>query len=181
MSTSKTLIAADELLRISAKGRYELIRGELVEMAPAGARHGDIAMLIGWRLSEYVMGNRLGKVFAAETGFRLACDPDTVRAPDVAFVSKDHLPPGELPTGYLDVAPDLVVEVVSPSDAAGDVQAKVEDWLRAGTRLVWVVYPDTQTVTAYRALDDVRVLTEKHAMSGEPILPDFSLAVIEVF
>ncbi len=149
----KALLTADELLRLSTAGdrRYELVKGELYEMPPAGASHGDIAMEIGSRLRVYVKANQLGRVFAAETGFVLRLDPDTVRAPDASFVAEDRLPPGDLPTGFLEFAPDLAVEVVSPGDRPGEVREKVEDWLRAGTRLVWVVHPST---TVYR--EDVR-------------------------
>lgn len=138
MAASQTLVTADQLLRLSAQGkRYELVKGELREMAPTGGRHGRVAIRLGGRLNSYVDEHNLGEVFAAETGFRLSKDPDTVRAPDVAFVARGRLPEEGLPAGYPEIAPDLVVEVLSPSDAA------VEDWLEAGVKLVWVVYPDT--------------------------------------
>ncbi len=182
MSTPKVLLTADDLLRLSRTGkRYELVGGELVEMAPTGARHGRVAIRSGSRLNAYVEQNDLGEVFAAETGFRLERQPDKVRAPDVAFVSKGRLPPGELPKGFLDIVPDLVIEVVSPGDTATYVQAKVEDWLQAGVRLVLVMYPDTRSVAVYRSLDDVRVLTEGDQLQGDPVLPGFSCPVKEIF
>ena len=142
MRTRKTLLTAEELICLpTADRRYELVKGELFEMPPAGGRHGSVAMRIGSLLDTHVLANQSGYVFAAETGFILRRDPDTVRAPDASFVAKDRLPMGELPTGYVDVAPDLAVEVVSPSDRETEVLDKVEEWLQAGSRLVWVLYP----------------------------------------
>ena len=161
--------------------RYELVKGELYEMPPAGASHGDIAMEIGSRLRVYVKANQLGRVFAAETGFVLRLDPDTVRAPDASFVAEDRLPPGDLPTGFLEFAPDLAVEVVSPGDRPGEVREKVEDWLRAGTRLVWVVHPSTRSVTVYRSMEDVQELSEEDTLEGATVLPGFSCSVRELF
>lgn len=182
MSTEKVLLTADDLLRISGAGkRYELVRGELIEMAPAGGRHGRVAIRIGSRLNIHVEQQDLGEVLAAETGFRLERNPDRVRAPDVAFVAKGRLPPGDLPVGFLDIVPDLVVEVVSPGDTASYIQAKVEDWLRAGVRLAWVLYPDTRSVAVYRSLDKVRVLTEADHLHGDPVLPRFSCSVTDLF
>ena len=135
--TLKKLFTAEELLHLPATGRrLELVKGRVYEMPPPGARHGSVAMRIGSLLNTYVLGNLLGRAFAAETGFILRRNPDTVRAPDASFVAGDRLPEGELPVGYLEMAPDLAVEVVSPSDTAREIQEKVADWLRAGTRLV---------------------------------------------
>lgn len=182
MSTQKLLFTADDLWRLSKEGkRYELVKGELIEMAPTGARHGRVAIRIGSRLNSYVEQQDLGEVFAAETGFRLERGPDKVRAPDVAFVAKGRLPPGELPAGFLDIVPDLVVEVVSPGDTANYIQAKVEDWLRSGVRLAWVFYPDTRSVASYGSLNEVRILTESDQLQGDPVLPGFSCLVKDLF
>lgn len=182
MTSPKTLFTADDLWRLPSDGkRYELVRGELVEMPPAGARHGNVAINLGTLLNAYVRAGDLGKVFAAETAFVLQRHPDTVRAPDAAFVSKERLPSGDLPEGFLEVVPDLVVEVVSPSDTAVDVQRKVEDWLHAGVRLVWVIYPGTRSVAVYRSLADIRLLTEADTLEGDSVLPGFSCLVAELF
>ncbi len=182
MSTTTVLRTAEDLLGLSVPGkRFEMLDGEVIEMAPAGARHGKVAMKVGARLSIHVEQNDLGEVFAAETGFVLARDPDTVRAPDVAFVAHDRLPPGDLPAGFMEAAPDLVVEVVSPGDSAGYVRAKVEQWLQSGVRLVWVVYPETRSVAAYRSLNDVRVLTENDMLAGAPVVMGFSCPVKDLF
>ncbi len=182
MRVHKKLFTAAELFNLSIPGkRLELVKGELFEMAPAGGRHGSVAMTIGVLLGAHVRTNRLGETFAAETGFILRLNPDTVRAPDAAFVAAHRLPEGEVPTGFLELAPDLAVEVLSPSDRPGEVAEKVEDWLRAGTRLVWVIDPATRTVTVYRSLDDVQELSGEDRLDGEQVVPGFSCALAEVF
>jgi len=176
------LITADELLQLTQDGpRYELIKGELIEMSPAGPRHGRIAMRLGSLLEQFTRQTGLGVVYAAETGFKLSENPDTVRAADAAFVAQTRIPAAGEPEGYWAIAPDLVVEVVSPSDAAATIQTKVTDWLAAGCRLVWVVYPDTQTVTEYRSLTEVRVLTRQDKLSGGDVLPGFTCLIGELF
>jgi Uma2 family endonuclease len=175
-------MTADELLRLPHDGhRYELVEGELREMTPAGSRHGRIANTVAFLLTRHVRQHDLGIVYAAETGFQLREDPDTVRAADAAFVTKAHIPPEGEPEGYWAIAPDLVVEVVSPSDSASAVQSKVTDWLEAGCRLVWVVYPDTQTVTEYRSPTEVRMLTADQTLEGGDVLPGFACEVGEIF
>ncbi len=176
-------MTADELLQLPQDNqRYELIQGELIEMSPAGPRHGRIANTIAFVLTQYVKKGKLGIVYAAETGFKLSQNPDTVRAADAAFVAQSRIPATGEPEGYWAIAPDLVVEVVvSPSDAAATVQAKVTDWLTAGCHLVWVVYPDTQTVTEYRSLTEVRVLTGQEKLTGGEVLPGFSCPISELF
>ena len=161
MSTRTTYATAADLVALSAEGRRcELVEGEIREMAPAGARHGRAALRVGQRIAQYVEPRRIGEAFAAETGFRIRRDPDTVRAPDASFVSNERLPVGGLPSGFLDFAPDLAVEVVSPGDSADAVQSKAEGWLAAGARLVWVVYPESRSVVAYRSGGRAHVLQE---------------------
>jgi Uma2 family endonuclease len=182
MRVHKTLFTAAELFKLSIPGRrLELVKGELFEMAPAGGRHGSVSMRIGILLGAYVMEHRLGETFAAETGFILRRNPDTVRAPDAAFVAAHRLPAGELPVGFLELAPDLAVEVVSPGDTPREVEEKVADWLRAGTRLVWVIDPATRSATVYRSLDDVQELLEEDRLDGEQVVPGFSCALRELF
>jgi len=150
-------------------------------MPPAGGRHGSVAMRIGSLLSVHVRANDLGEVFAAETGFILRRNPDTVRAPDASFIAKDRLPEGNLPIGYLEIIPGLVVEVVSPSDTAREVQDKVEDWLRAGSRLVWVIDPPTRSVTVYRSMDDLQILSEGDELVGGEVIPGFVGNIQDLF
>lgn len=175
-------MTAKELLRLPDDGRrYELIKGELKVMTPASPRHGRIANMATFLLTRHVRQHDLGVVYAAETGFKLREDPDTVRAADAAFVAKARIPPEGEPEGYWAIAPDLVVEVISPSDSAPAVQSKVADWLAAGCRMVWLVYPSTQTVTEYRSWQKVQVLTADQTLEGNDVLPGFACLVRELF
>lgn len=182
MRIHKTLWTAEELFRLSTTGRrYELVKGELFEMPPAGGRHGNVAIQIGGVLNAYVKGNQLGAVFAAETGFILRRNPDTVRAPDASFVSKERLPARELPIGFMDMAPDLAVEVVSPGDTAREVREKVEEWLGAGTRLVWIIYPSARSVTVYQSPEDFQELSERDSLDGGQVVPGFTCRIRDLF
>src|SRR5437879_7757494 len=146
----QALMTANELLHVRIpEKRAELVRGKLVVREPAGLRHGRVAMDLARRLADHVDARGLGQVYAAETGFALARDPDTVRAPDIAFIRGNRLPDPE-PTGFPDLAPDLVVEVLSPGDRPGEVLAKVADWLSAETRLVWLVDPERRLAPGHR-------------------------------
>ncbi len=177
-----TVMTAEQLTSLTERGkRYELKKGELLTMVPAGALHGDVAMALGFLLRGYASQKGLGKVLAAETGFRIHTDPDTVRAPDVAFVAQERIPPEGLPRGYWALAPDLVVEVVSPHDRAAEIQDKVKEWLEAGARRVWVVYPDTQMIYVYRSSSEIKVLKVGDVLDGEEVLPGFSCTVKEIF
>ena len=182
MRTLKTLFTAEELLHLPTTGRrLELVKGKVYEMPPAGGRHGSVAMRIGVVLGSYVRANNLGETFAAETGFVLRRDPDTVRAPDAAFVAEGRLPEGELPGGFLELAPDLAVEVVSPDDTRREVREKALDWIRAGCQLVWVIDPGRRSVTEYRSVDDVRELSENDSLDGGDVIPGFSTEIRDLF
>jgi Uma2 family endonuclease len=181
-AASEKLLTAEELLAMPDDGRrYELVKGELVSMAAAGGRHGIIASRLDHRLRNFVEAHGLGEVCAAETGFRLTKDPDTVRAPDVSFITRQRLPAGEAPDGFWPFAPDLAVEVVSPSDRFDDVLSEVQEYLSAGTRLVWVFHPRTKTVMVYRANGEVVWVREQDELSGEDVLPGFRCRVAELF
>jgi Uma2 family endonuclease len=131
MATAE-LLTADDLLRLNIRDkRTELVRGRLIVREPAGFRHGAIAAELTAWLADFVKARAFGVVVAAETGFKLSSNPDTVRAPDVGFIRAERVP-HPLPRGYADIAPDLAVEVLSPDDRAGEVLAKVSDWLTAG-------------------------------------------------
>lgn len=182
MVETRAVTTAEELLRLpDSSERYELVRGELRKMNPAGARHGRIAMKLGARLDRYTTVKNLGIVLAAETGFRLSRSPDTVRAPDISFVARERIPLGGPPDGYWDLSPDLAVEVVSPNDTAAEVQSKVQMWLEAGTRLAWVVYPGTRSVVAHNSLKDISTLTANDILTGGGVVPGFQIPVTEVF
>ena len=179
--TAPALLTADDLMRLQPPDkRTELIRGQMIVREPPGFRHGDIAMAIAGRMYPFVREKGLGRVLAAETGFVLFTNPDTVRAPDVAFVKHERIP-NPIPRGYARFAPDLAVEVLSPDDRPGEVLAKVADWLQAGTRLVWVVDPDRRNARVYRADGTESLLSETDALDGEDVLPGFSCPLSQVF
>jgi len=138
-------------------------------------------MELGMLLSQYIRKHGLGRAFCAETGFRIGKNPDTVLAPDVAFVRQTRLDEIGIPKAFFPEAPALVVEVASPSDTIEDVDTKIRRWLAAGTELAWVVNPSGRTVTIYRALDDIQVLTEKDTLSGDSVVPGFECQVAELF
>ena len=182
MRTLKKLFTAEELMCLPTNGRrLELVKGKVYEMAPAGGRHGHAANRAAVRLTVHTDSAGLGHIFTAETGFILRRDPDTVRAPDVSFVSISRLRLEDIPDGYIDLVPDLVVEVVSPGDTRREVREKVEQWLRAGVRLVWVIYAITRTATIYRSLDDVSYLTEADFLDGEDVVPGFTCRLGNLF
>ena len=166
-------LTAEELLRHTLPGkRTELVRGAMRVREPAGFRHGEIAARLARVVGNHVDRHGLGIVLAAETGFTLARNPDTVRAPDVAFVSHERLP-DTTPTGFAEFAPDLAVEVLSPGDRPGDVLGKVADWLDAGSALVWVVDPSARHVRVYRKDGSESIVEETDSLSGEDVLPGF--------
>lgn len=170
-------MTAEELLHLALpNARAELVRGKLVVREPAGYQHGHVAATALIVLGTYVRARLLGRVFAAETGFTLSRAPDTVRAPDVAFVSTARLLPTET-RGFAPLAPDLVLEVVSPDDRPGDVLEKVADWLRAGTSVVWIVDPARRTGQVYRADGTIALLTATDEFDGETVLPGFRVGL----
>lgn len=182
MSTT-TFVTADELLALpTGMGqRYELVAGELRVMSPAGWRHGGVADSVAALLAPYIRKHMLGRGFAAETGFLLRRNPDTVRAPDYAFVSNARLPKSEPAEAYWPGAPDLAVEVLSPSDTFGEVAEKVDEWLSSGCLVVWVIDPKLQTITIYESLTNVRILAVGDTLQGDPVLPGFSCDVSQLF
>lgn len=181
MSVTQRLMTADELLRMPADGfRYELVQGELRRMSPAGYQHGRIVMNVATPLDQFVRTHRLGTVCAAETGFLLHENPDTVRAADVAFIRRERTLNAQDVTGYWPGAPDLVVEVVSPHDLYADLDEKVTDWLDAGTRMVVVVNLRKRTVTVYQA-SAYAILHEDDTLDGGEVVPGWRLSVAAIF
>ncbi len=149
-------------------------------MSPAGFEHGWIAMNIGASLSDFVKENALGMVTGAETGFYIARDPDTVRAPDVGFICTERVPPRPV-QGFFQGAPDLAVEVLSPTDRASAVLAKVQNWLEAGCRAVWVIDPDRKTVSVYDERNHTTTLGASDELTGGEVVPGFHVPVAEIF
>ena len=179
--TAPALLTADDLVRLQPPDkRTELVRGRMIVREPAGFRHGDVAMTISLLIGPFVKKHGLGRTFAAETGFKLFTNPDTVRAPDVAFVSHERIP-DPIPRGFAPFAPDLAVEVLSPDDRPGEVLEKVADWLKAGTRLVWVIDPDRRSARVYREDGTISNLTDADALDGDDVLPGFTCTVGELF
>ena len=182
MSATTQLMTAEELIRLPrGRSRYELVAGELRQMSPAGHVHGKIAARLAGVLWRHVEENELGEVYAAETGFVLKTDPDTVRAPDVSFIRRERVDEVGDASGYWPGAPDLAVEVNSPGDTVSEVEEKVEEWLDAGARLVWVVSPKLRTITVYRSREDITTLTEKDTLDGERVVPGFRHPVAKLF
>jgi len=173
-------MTADQLLATPGLGRCELVRGELILMTPAGFEHGCIAADLCARLAGFVRQERLGHVTGAKTGFQIARDPDTVRAPDVGFVRAERVP-SPPPGGFFQGPPDLAVEVLSPDDRASEVLAKVNDWLTAGCLAVWVVDPAKRTVSVYGQQGQVATLSGHDELSGGDVLPGFRLSIAEIF
>jgi Uma2 family endonuclease len=182
MSTVSGLMTAEDLWNMPDDGtRRELVRGELRTRPPAGFEHGDIGLTLGAMLKEHVKKNRLGKAVGADTGFILARDPDVVRAPDAGFVSRARIEQLGVPKQFFPGAPDLAVEIVSPGDTMYEIEEKVDDFLAAGTRLVWVVNPRRRTVTVYRPGPQVDILKEAEQLSGEDVVPGFTCRVGDLF
>jgi Uma2 family endonuclease len=182
MSTATQLLTADDLWEMSRNGqRFELVRGELRTMPPAGGEHGVTTVNLTGPLWHHIDVKELGALLAAETGFIIATDPDTVRAADIAFVAKHRIPASGIPTKFWPGYPDLAVEVISPGDTLQGVEDKVAEWLNAGTRLVWVVNPRRRTVTVYRSLQSARILTDQEELDGEDVIPGFRIPVSRIF
>ena len=174
-------VTAEQLAELPGDGlRRELVDGEILTMPPTGWVHGVVSAAVVHRLRSWVREHDLGYAVGAETGFVLGRRPDTVRAPDAAFVRKDRMA-GASPAGFAELAPDLVVEVLSPSDRASEVTRKALAWVHAGVRLVWVVDPEVRAVTVHgpggiALLDDPAAV-----LDGGDVLPGFTLPLAVLF
>ncbi len=174
-------LTADELLMLPDEGmRHELRRGELTTVVPHGYRHGRVVAVIAAKLERHVAAQGLGHVLAGDPGFKLSSDPDTVRAPDVAFVAQARIDAVGVPDGFWPGAPDVAIEVVSPSDSYSDLQEKALEWLAAGARLVLVVDPRRRTVTAYRSPDRIVELSAGQVLDASNGVPDWSISLEEL-
>ncbi|HEY3109388.1 MAG TPA: Uma2 family endonuclease [Chloroflexota bacterium] len=181
MVETKTPVTADELFCMPEDGwRYELRAGELLQMVPPGYQHGRFSSRLNVALGAYVLAQDLGDV-VIEVGFRLSRDPDTVRAPDIAFVSRARIPAGELPIAYWEGAPDLAVEMISPSESAEDIREKIDEYIRAGARLVWILFPRLRSAEVWRADGSWLKVGPEAALSGEDVVPGFSIPLAQIF
>lgn len=175
-------MTAEQLLETQpSDSRCELIEGELRRISPSGWFHGETIGILHALLGHHVIKHRLGKIFGVEVGFILKRNPDTVLAPDIAFIARENLPATMPTTAFWPGAPDLAVEVLSPHDKTGEVDEKIEAWLEAGTRLLWIVDPRLRTVTVYRSTTDVVVKTAADVLDGGNMVPGFSTPVAEIF
>jgi len=146
-----------------------------------GAVHGLISSNVTSQIDQFIRSRKIGKIFGGTPGFIVSRNPDTVRAPDVAFISQARLEETGIPEKYFPGVPDLAVEVVSPSDTVYGVDSKAREWLASGCRTVWVVQPRRRTVTVYKSTEDIQVLTSNGSIEGGAVLPGFSCPVEAFF
>ncbi len=177
------LMTAEELWELPERPgvRYELVRGVPVEVPGAGALHNLIAALVYRLIYEFARTRNLGLVFTDGVAYILGHNPDTVRIPDASFVSRERIPESGIPEGFWPGAPDLAVEIVSPNDRAEDVHDKVRDYLAAGTRLVWVLWPKSRSLTVYTPDGQARELGPEQELDGGDVLPGFRAPVAALF
>ena len=183
MSAKAThLLTAEQFAALPLAGlRSELIEGELHTIPPTFEDHGEITMRLSVILGQYVLGQQLGKLYAAETGFLIERNPDTVRAPDIAFIQQSRLPAARSAPRWVPIIPDLVVVVVSAHDRPAEVGAKVAIWLAAGVRMVWVVSPQAHTIESHRLATPATTLSESDMLDGGEVISGFSAAVADIF
>lgn len=175
----RTPLTADDLLKLPKDGkRYELVEGQLRVMAPPGDEHAEIAGVIAEILGAFVRRRGLGRI-RVDGGFLLSCNPDTVRAPDVAFIAKERLIRPR-PKGYYPGAPDVAIEIVSPNDTYHEVRGRIEAWLSTGAKSVWLVDPDRRQVTVFHHPHRPQVFEASDTLV-DPAIPGFSVAVAELF
>ncbi len=181
-SAQRTLLTAEDILKQADDGyRYELVKGIIRRMPLTGFEHGIQTVKIGGYLCEHVQKYKLGYVCSAGTGFKITQNPDTVRAPDAAFVRQAAIDEQGTPKGYWEGAPDLVVEVISPSDTYTEIDEKVDEWLIAGCAMVWVVNPRRETVEVYRSPQDITVLRGDDILDGGDVIEGFQCRVQDIF
>jgi Uma2 family endonuclease len=182
MATTQKLMTAEQLAQLPDDGqRHELIEGVLTTMAPSSGEHAEIALDVGGPLRAYVKAHDLGRAYGAEGGFLVSRNPDVVLAPDAAFVSKERADKIGGVRGFVPLAPDLAIEIISPNDLYTEVQEKVESWLRYGTRMVVALNPCHRTVAVRRSPTEVRHLTIDAVLDGEDVVPGWRIPVRELF
>lgn len=184
MIGAPVLMTANELLTHDSGGqRTELIRGRLVVREPTGLPHASVLTELTMRISTHVRASEppLGYVFVGDPGFWLARDPDTVRAPDLAYVARERLPNGVIPGGYFEGVPDLAVEIRSPSDRTGAVLSKIGTWLEGGCTVVWVIDPVRRTAQHYAADGTIKLLGANDALDAEPVLSGLTIPLASLW
>jgi Uma2 family endonuclease len=181
LSADQRLITGEELARMGDVGRCELVDGRVVPMSPTGPRHGEVEARIAELLAQFVRPRGLGKVLTGEVGLYTRRHPDRVRGADVLFVSIDTYARRSPGLAYLDVAPELVVEVLSPDDRVVDVNQKLREYFELGVRLVWVADTETRSVSAYRSPTEAREFRVGEILPGDSVLPGFEAPVAAIF
>jgi Uma2 family endonuclease len=174
------LVTGEQLAGLGDIGRTELVKGVIVRMSPTGYSHGRVESNAGAILSAFVRQHKLGEVFVGEVGIYTARHPDTVRGADVAYISNERMARVQS-SSYLDIAPELVVEILSPDDRWGDLVDKLSEYFAVGVQVVWVADPKTQSVYVYRSPDKVQHFSVEDALPGGDVLPGFSVSVAELF
>jgi Uma2 family endonuclease len=175
-----TLLSAEAFwARHGHEKHVELVDGEVHYTMPVGGKHGVYAVNIATELR--IWAKKAGGAVGVESGFYLKRNPDTVRSPDVFYVRPEHLPAGGIPDAYWHQAPDLVVEIISPSETASEVDEKVMQYLEAGVALVWLVYPKTRRVVVYEPDDAIHILSHDAVLTHDTVLPDFRCSLSDLF
>ena len=181
-ATIPKLMTAEEFAMMPVDDmRHELVNGEVIELSgPPMPPHGRAQAKTASALIRFAARDVHGEVFIG-TGFLISRNPDTVRAPDAALVLADRLPDGDLPSAYFPFAPDIAVEVVSPSDTILETHERALMWLDAGSALVWMLFPESRSATVYRPNGDITALGEDDVLDAAPVLDEFSVRVSELF
>ena len=176
-----SLMTAEDLLALPNDGdKHELVEGELRQMPPSSGEHSRVELYIAFWLMSFVYLHRLGKVYGSDAGYPLRRSPDTVLSPDVSFIRTERVPQDDQ-SGLMELAPDLAVEVVSPSNTVNEMDDKVAAYLAAGTAVVWVVRPRRRQITVYTPDNVARILSEDDVLDGGDVLPGFTLLVADAF
>jgi Uma2 family endonuclease len=183
MSVGQALVTAEEFTVIAAESdhKLELVKGEVIDMTRPGVKHGGVCAEVARQLGNWAVPTKRGRVVANDAGVQTERDPDSVRGPDVFYIRMDRLPGGEYPDGWLEIPPDLCVEVLSPHDRWPEVIEKINEYFRLGVPEVWVLDPATHEIQIH--LDSQRLPTTLH--DGNTLksdrLPGFECAVSELF
>jgi len=180
--TFETDLAPEQSSVPDSDARYEWVDGQLREKPPMGAESNRVATVLIHLLDSHAAAHRLGLVFSQECGYQIfSSQPKKVRKPDASFIARGRLPNDRPPRGNVLIPPDLAVEVVPPNDLAEDIETRVADYLQAGVKLLWVLYPGTRSLWVIRQDGSAAHLTEAHDLSGEEVLPGFTCPIQALF
>ena len=179
-TTMEQVVTGEELYEMGDIGRCELVEGKVVRMSPVKPGHGRFEFRLAKHISDFVEANDLGEVMVGEVGVYVRREPDTVHGADILYISHERLERAT-PDSFLDVAPELVVEIMSPSDRWNEVKRKLREYLSAGVNVVWVVEPDERVISVYRSPTDIQEFTTQDDLVAADILPGFSLPLADLF